>query len=102
MDPITHACTNSVESRWKYAKRKLSGFNGSSAELLSGYLDEYLWRERYGKNGTTAFENTLSHIAEIYSEGREKPAFSEGREKPAFSFGAAFKLGRMSDLRSGV
>ncbi len=68
VDPITHACTNSVEGQWKHVKRKLSAVNGSSAELLSGYLDEYLWRERYGKNGPTAFENIISHIAEIYSE----------------------------------
>ncbi len=49
VDPITHACINSVEGRWKHVKRQLSAVNGSSAELLSGYLDEYLWRERYGK-----------------------------------------------------
>ncbi len=42
-----------------------------AAELLSGYSDEYLLRERYGRNGTTAFENIVSHIAEIYSEERE-------------------------------
>ncbi len=41
VDPITHACTNSVEGRWKHVKRKLSAVNGSSAELLTGYLDEY-------------------------------------------------------------
>ncbi len=70
VDPITHACTNGVEDRWKHVKRKLSAVNGSSAELLSGYLDD-LWRERYGKNGPTAFENIISHIAEIYSEDRE-------------------------------
>ncbi len=71
VDPITHACTNSVEDRWKHVKWKLSAVNGSSAELLSGYLDEYLWRERYEKNGPTAFENILFHITEIYSEDRE-------------------------------
>ncbi len=71
VDPITHACTNSVEGRWKHVKRKLGAVNGSSTELLSGYLDEYLWRERYGKNGPTAFDNILLHIAEIYSEDQE-------------------------------
>ncbi len=45
--------------------------NGSSAELLSRYFDEYLWQERYGTNRPTAFENILSHIAENYSEDRE-------------------------------
>ncbi len=48
VDPITHACTNSVEGRWKHVKRKLGAVNGSSTELLSWYLDEYMWRERYG------------------------------------------------------
>ncbi len=37
----------------KHVERKISAVNGSSAELLSGYLDEYLWRERYEKNGLT-------------------------------------------------
>ncbi len=64
VDPISHACTNRAEGRWKHVKRKLSAVNGSSAELLSR-------RERYGKNGPTAFENILSHIAEIYSKDRE-------------------------------
>ncbi len=41
------------------------------AALLSGYLDENLWREKNGRNGPAAFENILSHIAEIYSEDRE-------------------------------
>ncbi len=48
-----------------------SKLRGSSAELLSGYLDEYLWRERYGRNGPTAFEKILSRIAEINSEDHE-------------------------------
>ncbi len=32
VDPITHACTNSVESRWKHVKRTLSAVNESLAE----------------------------------------------------------------------
>ncbi len=47
VDPITQACTNNVEGSWKHVKRHLSAVNGSSAELLSGYLVEYLWRKRY-------------------------------------------------------
>ncbi len=66
-----HFARNVTKERLKNVKRKLSAVNGSSAELLSGYLDEYLWRERYGKNGLAAFENILSLIAEIYPGDRE-------------------------------
>ncbi len=45
------------------------------AELISGCLDEYLWRERYGRNGPAAFENILSHFAAIYFEGRENQPY---------------------------
>ncbi len=59
------------ECNERATEEKDSAVNGSSAELLSGYLDEYLWRERYGKNRPTAFENKLSHTAEIYPEDRK-------------------------------
>ncbi len=48
----------------------LPGMKREQKELPSGYLGEYLWRERYKRNGPAAFENILSHIAEIYPEDR--------------------------------
>ena len=38
VDPDTKACTNHVENMWK--KRS----------LLSSYLQEFMWRQQFGKN----------------------------------------------------
>jgi len=39
---------------------------GTSETMLPLYLDEHMWRERYGKTSKLAFENILRHIAERY------------------------------------
>ena len=36
---------------------------GCHAEHLSGYLDEFMWRERYGKTAHLAWRNLIEHIA---------------------------------------
>ncbi len=71
VDPVTQACTNAAEGMWRRAKRKIVAVNGSSRELLASYLDEYLWRERNGKDGPSAFRSILRHIAEWYCENQE-------------------------------
>ncbi len=71
VDPVTGACTNAAEGMWRRAKRKIVAANGTSRGLLVGYLEEYLWRERNGKDGPSAFESILRHIAEWYCENRE-------------------------------
>ncbi len=57
-----------VQNVTRERQRKRTAAEGIN---VRGGADEYLWRERYGKNGPTAFENILPHIAEIYSEDRE-------------------------------
>ena len=49
VDPVTGVHTNAVESWWQRCKRRLKRILGTSDELLCSYLDEFLWRERYGK-----------------------------------------------------
>ena len=39
---------------------------GCHAEHLSGYLDEFMWRERYGKTAHLAWRNLIEHIASQY------------------------------------
>ncbi len=71
VDPVTGACTNAAEGMWRRAKRKIVAANGTSRGLLAGYLEEYLWRERNRKNGPSAFQSILRHIAQWYCENRE-------------------------------
>lgn len=39
---------------------------GVRRESLPSYLDEFLWRERYGRTGDDAFTNLLMQIAQKY------------------------------------
>ena len=63
-DPVTGVCTNHVESYWRQAKEKLKSMYGVHEGMLDSYLDEFQWRQRWGRNGgETTLTNLLSHLA---------------------------------------
>ena len=66
VDPVTGTHTQHVESYWCCAKSKLKKMHGTSDKLLPSYLDEFMWKERYGKNGADTFKNICEHISEKY------------------------------------
>jgi transposase-like protein len=66
VDPVTGACTNTVEGFWKNAKQKNKAMSGTTAEMLPSYLDEFQWRQVFGKKTTEAFNNILAQIAHFY------------------------------------
>ena len=63
-DPVTGVCTNHVEGYWRAAKEKLKHMYGVHADMLEGYLDEFQWFQRYGRDGTeTTLTNLLHHLS---------------------------------------
>ena len=47
-------------------KTKLKRMKGCDGDQLPSYLDEFMWRERYGKTGNEALQNIMRHIARQY------------------------------------
>ena len=45
-------------------KTKLKTMRGVRRESLPCYLDEFMWREHYGKTSSEAFYNILEHISQ--------------------------------------
>ena len=66
VDPVTGVHTQHVESYWNRVKTKLKRMKGCHAGQLPSYLDEFLWRERYGKTGGEAWIGIIRNIAAQY------------------------------------
>jgi hypothetical protein len=66
VDPATGIHTQAIESYWAKAKQKFKEMKGVSSHLLPSYLDERMWRDRWGTTGDNAFTNILIHISEQY------------------------------------
>ncbi|XP_065831013.1 uncharacterized protein [Oscarella lobularis] len=65
-DPATGVHTNHIESYWNRVKMNIKRMRGCRRDQLAGHLDEFMWRERWGKNRKEAFDNILSTIAKWY------------------------------------
>ena len=50
VDPDTQACKIHIENMWKNAKISHKARCGMQRSLLSSYLQEFMWRQRFGKN----------------------------------------------------
>ena len=62
VDPDTGAHTQGIENTWWGVKRGLPR-TGTSKELFDGYLQDYMWRQHYGKD---PFGSIIKHIADLY------------------------------------
>ena len=58
--------TNHIESYWNRAKIKLKRMRGCHRSQLPSYLDEFMWRERYGKKADDVLTNIYRDIALWY------------------------------------
>ena len=66
VDPGTGVHAQNIESYWNRVKTKLKRMRGCHSHQLSRYLDEFLWRERYGKTGGEAWNSILVDVAAQY------------------------------------
>ena len=64
VNSTTGAHTQHVESYG--CKTKLKRMKGCRATELPSYMDEFVWRERYGKTAGEALRNIMAYIAAFY------------------------------------
>ena len=64
VDPTTGVNTQTVENR---VKTKFKQMMGVSSAQLALHLDEFMWRERYGKTAGQAFNNVCADISHSVS-----------------------------------
>jgi transposase-like protein len=64
-DPETGVHTNNVEAYWCSIKKRFKMLNGTSRALTASYLDEHMYRERYGRTYSEMFNNILIDIGTL-------------------------------------
>ena len=66
VNSVTGVHTENIESYWNRTKIKLKRMRGCTELELSGYLDEFMWRERHGRTTREAFNNIIRDISTHY------------------------------------
>ena len=67
VDSVTGVHTQNIESYWNRVKIKIKRMRGCHQEQLASYLDEYMYRERYGRTARELFDNIIADIANQYA-----------------------------------
>ena len=66
VDPLTGIHTQHIESYWNRVKAKFKQMKGVQRTQLATYLDEFMWRERYGDTNLNCYNNIIRDIAFQY------------------------------------
>ena len=66
VDPISGTHTQHIESYWNRTKTKFKRMKGCHSHQIPSYLDEFMWRERYGKTSKDAWISIIQDIAQQY------------------------------------
>ena len=62
-DPVSGVNTNCIESLWKDCKQKFKIMCGMNADNIPSYLDEFLWRQYFGRAASgEAFRAILTQM----------------------------------------
>ncbi|CAF1685796.1 unnamed protein product [Adineta ricciae] len=63
VDPVTSVHTQNIENSWMRVKCRQKKYLGIHRTLLSSYLQEYMWRQKFGE---TPFKHLVEQITQIY------------------------------------
>ena len=66
VDPSSGVHTQNVESYWNRVKTKFKRMKGVHEQMLSSYLDEFMWRERHGRTASAALQSLCRDMALKY------------------------------------
>ena len=58
--------TQNIESYWNWVNKRFKTIKGVHSHQLSSYLDEFMWRERYGATREQTFDSILVDISLQY------------------------------------
>jgi hypothetical protein len=73
VDHATGTHTQSIESYRSQVKAELKCMRGTTDEMLGGHLDEYLWRERYGRGINRRFDPKVTYESLITDIATQYP-----------------------------
>ena len=63
LDPVTGIHTQNVESYWNRVKMKFERMKGVHQEMLTFYMDEFMWHERHNTGASTVLATLCRDIA---------------------------------------
>ena len=66
VNSVTGVHTQNIESYWNRVKTKIKRMRGCHEHQLASYLDEYMYRERYGRTSREMFDSIIADIADQY------------------------------------
>ena len=66
VNPTNGVHTQNIESYWNRVKKKFKTMKGVHSHQLPSYLDEFMWRERYGTSSEQAFDSIILDISLQY------------------------------------
>ena len=66
VNSVTGVHTQNIESYWNRVKTKIKRMRGCHDHQLASYLDEYMYRERYGRTSREMFDSIIADIANQY------------------------------------
>ena len=66
VNSTTGVHTQNIESYWNRVKIKIKRMRGCHDQMMSSYLDEFMWCERHGRKASAALHSLCRDIALRY------------------------------------